>query len=218
MLFHIVSGDFTAARGCSKSKAESQTLHRRGILIRLFDVRVFDLSILFDAPSSSFPPHFNKDKTESAIVAAKSLSHENTKSFMSDAEWKIKLIYFCGLWVCDAIACFKCILFVVVCVCVLSVCVECVPAWPCAHTCTYILLSLLLLSESSTFVCLVRTRPPACGCVSRKEVSAAHSWSSGVCFLTGRYQTITCGCELFMDLAFVWKKEQRCLSRYTRFV
>lgn len=78
------------------------------------------------------------------------------------SEWKIKLIYFSGLWAWDTIACFKCILFVVV------VCV-CVCAWPCAHTCMYILLSLLLLSEPSTFVCFVHARPPACGCVSGRR-------------------------------------------------
>lgn len=37
-------------------------------------IHVFDLSILFDAPAASFPPHFNRDKTESRIVAATSLS------------------------------------------------------------------------------------------------------------------------------------------------
>jgi len=47
---------------------------------------MFDLSILFEALSSSFPPHFNKDKTESRIVAAKSLSRKNIKSFMLSAE------------------------------------------------------------------------------------------------------------------------------------
>lgn len=62
-------------------------------MIRLFDVRVFDLSILFDAPSSSFPPHFNTDKTESRIVAAKSLSREkNTKSFYVGVKDKVDLL------------------------------------------------------------------------------------------------------------------------------
>lgn len=135
MLFHIVSHDFTAPRNVQRLKQRDK-LYTSGVFWSVFLIRVFDLPILFEALSSSFPPHFNKDKTESTIVAAKSLSHENTKSFMSSAEWKIKLIYFCSLWIWDNIACLKhslCCVFECVCACValhihfiISVAVECV--------------------------------------------------------------------------------------------
>lgn len=177
MLFHIVSYDFTATRSVQSLK-QSWTLFHWAILIC-----VFDLSILFDALSSSFPPHFNKDKTESRIVAAKSLSHKNMKSFMSGEEWKIKLFYFCSLWIWGNIVglnAFSLLLLLATCLWV-WVCVHvCVCGGGVWHTCIYILLSLLLLSESSTFVCFSCKVAWVCICV-RKKMSGVHLWLSGVC-------------------------------------
>lgn len=174
MLFHIVSYEFTAARSAQSLKQRVE-LYSTGLFWSVFLICVFDLSILFDALSSSFPPHFNKDKTESRIVAAKSLSHKNMKSFMSGEEWKIKLFYFCSLWIrsnivgLDAFS----LLLLAMCLCVYGVGV--------CHTCIYILLSLLLLSESSAFVCFSCKVAWVCICV-RKKVSGVHLWLSGVCF------------------------------------
>lgn len=81
MLFHIASYDFTAVKNVQSLKQRVK-LYSTGVFWSVFLICVFDLSILFDALSSSFPPHFNKDKTESRIVAAKSHSRRNIKSFM----------------------------------------------------------------------------------------------------------------------------------------
>lgn len=159
---------------------------------------MFDVSILFEALSSSFPPHFNKDKTESRIVAATSLSHENTKSFMSSVEWKMKLVYFCSLWIWDNIAClnaFSLLLFVCV----------CMSAWPHAYTCTctykhfYVLLSQLLLSVSSVYLRVWFVWLFGCMLVFKKGcVRSLFTIIRCQCFLTEPHQTIICGCELFM--------------------
>lgn len=122
-----ISHDFTAATNAQSLKQRVK-LYTTLVFWSVFLICVFDLSILFEALSSSFPPHFNKDKTESRIVAAKSLSHENMKSFMSSVEWKIKLIYF-SLQISDNIACLNAFSLL------LHVCVEGVPAWPRACTC-----------------------------------------------------------------------------------
>lgn len=67
----------------SESEAHSNFIPR-GRFDPSFWSTFFDLLILFDAAAASFPPHFDRDKTESRIVAATSLSSQKHRVFYVD--------------------------------------------------------------------------------------------------------------------------------------
>ena len=73
---------------------------------------MFDLSILFEALSFSFPFYFNKDKTESRIESAKPEKHE---VFYVERIMKNKVDLLLQPLNLRQYCMFKCILFVVVC-------------------------------------------------------------------------------------------------------
>lgn len=196
---YIVSHDFTAARNVQSLKQRVK-LHTAGVFWSVFLICVFDLSILFEALSSSFPPHFNKDKTESRIVAAKSLSHENMESFMSSVEWKIKLIYFCSPWVWDNIARLNAFSLLS------SACLR-GPAHALAHTVRFII--------SAAIECVLSTQgPPACRCVSGRRCQECVHGHQVCVFIPSVIRQLRVDVS-YSRRALCVKKEQRCLSRYT---
>lgn len=214
ILFHITSHGFTAARSVQSLKQRVK-LYTTRVFWTVFLICLFDLSILFEALSSRFPPHFNKDKTERRIVAAKSLSHENMKSFMLSVEWKIKLVYFCSLCIWENIACLNAFSLFLLwhCVC------ECA-CWACPCPYTYILVFILSLFCHRWvcplhFVYFVYARLQTCRCVSGRRCQECIHRHQVCVFLPSPIRQL-CVSVLFMDSPlYVKKKEQRCLSRYT---
>lgn len=140
---------------------------------------------------ASFPPQFNKDKTESRIVAAKLPGCRNMKSFMSSVEWKLQLFSLCSLW--DNLARLNAFSLLLCC---------CVPCWTCSDcTCAHILIISVAIEWVFVFC------PCAAAC-QKGGVRCVRFWSHQVCVPSAPSDRRMCGQELFRPPAFVWKRNK----------